>query len=155
MNISARPTFLKEATRYARGPVEAVQQNIDSISSTSGGIEETLSADLQQKLIGRPASEENASQLTAFEHEVFEAVQDRHPNRVDDSQNLTVQFVSTTDDVIALGLNLPKGGGVTAYIDPLPGEDGGHVYVSDASANRLRWPHVVRQAGDFEYLISK
>ena len=155
MNIPVRQAFLTEATRYARGPVESVQQNVDSISSTSGSFEESLSADLQQKLIGHPSSEEHAQKLDAFEHEVFEAVQARHPQRLGDSQKLTVQHVATTDDVIALGLNLPSGGGVTAYVDPLPGQDGGHVYVSDVSANRLRWPHVVQQAGDFEYLISK
>ena len=155
MNIAVRQALLTEATRYVRGPVESVKQNVDTISSTSGGMEETLSAELQQKLIGRSIPEAHESQVKSFESEVFQAVQERHPERLDDSQNLQVQFVSTTDDVIALGMNLPKGGGVTAYVDPHPGEDGGHIYVSDASANRLRWPHVVRQAGDFEYLISK
>lgn len=154
MNLSVRQAFLTAATRYSSP--ESVAQNTDKIKTTTGSIEDTLCQQLNQKLVGQPASKEQAEQVDAFEKEVFQAVQNRHPSSIKDDSKLTVQFVAREqDEVFALGINVAGRGGLTAHIDPTPGEPGGNIYISDIGGPRLRWGHVVRQAPDHEYIISK
>ncbi len=154
MKCHHRPSFMREASRY-ESPAK-VRAHTEPIASPAGDFEDRLADDLRARLVNRPADPRDSDQLATLEDEIYSAVAKRYPERLESGEPLCVQHVLEEDGVVTVGMNFPRAGGITAYVDVLPGQDGGEIFVGDPKgANCLRWPQTVREAGDWQYLIGK